>query len=108
RCGVRSVHCCPAVAVSSRCLGEPRQGLSSQAASCQKLCTRLVCTQCTPRPGSQLPSSRINRETQDKSVMAEISTTFFQNLLPELSSRAARATISKLGFSTTPLRAHLL
>lgn len=40
--------------------------------------------------------------------MAEISTTFFQNLLPELSSRAARATISKLGFSTPPLRAHLL
>ena len=32
---------------------------------------------------------------------------YFSNLLPELSTRAARATISKLGFSNPPLRRHL-
>lgn len=34
--------------------------------------------------------------------------TYFSSLLPELSTRAARATISKLGFSNAPLRRHLL
>ena len=33
---------------------------------------------------------------------------YFSSLLPELSTRAARATISKLGFSNPPLRRHLL
>ena len=33
---------------------------------------------------------------------------FFTSLLPELSTRAARATLSKLGFSNPPLRRHLL
>lgn len=32
---------------------------------------------------------------------------YFADLLPELSTRAARATISKLGFSNQPLRKHL-
>lgn len=32
---------------------------------------------------------------------------YFSELLPELSTRAARATISKLGFSNSPLRRHL-
>ncbi len=32
---------------------------------------------------------------------------YFSELLPELSTRAARATISKLGFSNPPLRRHL-
>lgn len=33
---------------------------------------------------------------------------YFSSLLPELTTRAARATISKLGFSNQPLRKHLL
>ncbi|WP_157609021.1 DEAD/DEAH box helicase [Variovorax sp. Root411] len=33
---------------------------------------------------------------------------YFSSLLPELSTRAARATLSKLGFSNAPLRRHLL
>lgn len=33
---------------------------------------------------------------------------FFASLLPELSTRSARATISKLGFSNRPLRRHLM
>ena len=33
---------------------------------------------------------------------------YFASLLPELTTRAARATISKLGFSNQPLRKHLL
>ena len=33
---------------------------------------------------------------------------YFSNLLPELSTRAARATVSRLGFSNVPLRAHLM
>lgn len=33
---------------------------------------------------------------------------FFSNLLPELSTRAARATLGRLGFSNPPLRRHLL
>lgn len=35
-------------------------------------------------------------------------TNYFASLLPELTTRAARATISKLGFSNQPLRKHLL
>lgn len=35
-------------------------------------------------------------------------TSYFASLLPELTTRAARATISKLGFSNQPLRKHLL
>ena len=34
-------------------------------------------------------------------------TNYFASLLPELTTRAARATISKLGFSNQPLRKHL-
>ncbi|WP_232516471.1 DEAD/DEAH box helicase [Thauera sinica] len=33
--------------------------------------------------------------------------TYFSELIPELAVRAARATVSRLGFSSTPLRAHL-
>jgi len=33
---------------------------------------------------------------------------FFTNLLPEVSTRAARATLGRLGFSNPPLRRHLL
>ncbi len=32
---------------------------------------------------------------------------YFSSLLPELATRAARATVSRLGFSNTPLRQHL-
>ncbi|MDO9597458.1 MAG: DEAD/DEAH box helicase [Azoarcus sp.] len=34
--------------------------------------------------------------------------TYFSELIPELALRAARATVSRLGFSSTPLRAHLM
>lgn len=33
---------------------------------------------------------------------------YFASLLPELASRAARATVSRLGFSNAPLRGHLM
>ena len=33
---------------------------------------------------------------------------FFSSLLPELSTRASRSTVSILGFSNEPLRRHLL
>ena len=40
-------------------------------------------------------------------MTARMTPMYFSALLPELSTRAARATISKLGFSNPPLRRHL-